>query len=167
MNFLIWNVRGLNHPSKQKEVVSIIKRHKISLICLIETRVKENKANKVRTCIVPDWKYVFNYEKHFLGRIWICWKKSDYEVSVLDKSDQSINCSIMALPSYMCWFHSFVYGANQGVDRKLLWNNLCSMKTKVGTSPWLICGDFNVVLSLAEKWGSYRLSSYDIELVNV
>jgi exonuclease III len=72
MNFLIWNVRGLNHPSKQKEVVSIIKRHKISLICLIETRVKENKANKVRTCIVLDWEYVFNYEKHFLGRIWIC-----------------------------------------------------------------------------------------------
>jgi hypothetical protein len=88
-------------------------------------------------------------------------------VSVLDKSDQSINCSIMALSSNMCWFHSFVYGANQGVDRKLLWNNLCSMKTKVGTSPWLICGDFNVVLSLAEKWGSHRLSSYDIELVNV
>jgi hypothetical protein len=72
-------------------------------------------------------------------------------VSVLDKSDQSINCSIMALSSNICWFHSFVYGANQGVDRKLLWNNLCSMKTKVGTSPRLICGDFNVVLSLAEN----------------
>jgi hypothetical protein len=53
--------------------------------------------------------------------------------------------------------------SNQEVDRKLLWNNLYSMKTKVGTNPWLICEDFNVVLSLAEKWGSNRLSSYDIE----
>jgi exonuclease III len=44
MNFLIWDVRGLNHPSKQKEVVSMIKRYKISLICLIETKVKKNKA---------------------------------------------------------------------------------------------------------------------------
>jgi exonuclease III len=54
MNLLIWNVSGLNHPSKQKEAKSMIQRHKISLICLIETRVKENKANKVRSCIVLD-----------------------------------------------------------------------------------------------------------------
>jgi exonuclease III len=57
MNFLIWNVRGLNHPSKQKEVKSMIKVHNIGLICLIETRVKFHKADEIRTCIVPDWDY--------------------------------------------------------------------------------------------------------------
>jgi hypothetical protein len=46
-------VRGLNHPSKQKEVKSMISLHKIGLICLIETRVKINKADKIRTCFVP------------------------------------------------------------------------------------------------------------------
>jgi hypothetical protein len=90
-------------------------------------------------------------------------KKSDYEVSVLDKSEQSIDCSIKSLSSNLCWFQSFVYGANQGVDKKLIWNNLCPMKAKVGTNPWMICGDFNVVLILADKWGSNRLSFYDIE----
>jgi exonuclease III len=74
MNFLIWNIRGLNHPSKQKEVRDMIKLHKIGLICLIETRVKENKANRIRNSIVSDWDYIFNYDNHFLGRIWICWK---------------------------------------------------------------------------------------------
>jgi exonuclease III len=77
MNFLIWNVRGLNHPSKQREVKSLINIHKIGLICLIETRVKENKAEKIRDAIASDWDFVFNYEKHFLGRIWVCWKKTD------------------------------------------------------------------------------------------
>jgi exonuclease III len=48
MNFLIWNVRGLNHPSKQKEVKSMIKVHNIGLICLIETRVKFHKADEIR-----------------------------------------------------------------------------------------------------------------------
>jgi hypothetical protein len=52
MNFLIWNERGLNHPSKQQEVRSMIKIHKIGLICLIETRVKLHNANKIRSCIV-------------------------------------------------------------------------------------------------------------------
>jgi hypothetical protein len=45
MNILIWNVRGLNHPSKQREVKSMIRKNKIGLICLIETRVKEAKAD--------------------------------------------------------------------------------------------------------------------------
>ncbi|XP_059436754.1 uncharacterized protein LOC132169808 [Corylus avellana] len=51
----------------------------------------------------------------------------------------------------------------EGVDRRHLWSDLCSMKGKVGNNPWMICGDFNVVLSLAEKWGSDKLSSYEIE----
>jgi hypothetical protein len=63
----------------------------------------------------------------------------------------------------MFWFHSFVYGANKGVDRKVLWANLVSMKVKVTNNPWLLCGDFNVVRSLAEKWGSDRLNSYEDE----
>jgi hypothetical protein len=163
MNFLIWNVRGLNHPFKQKEVKSMIKVHNIGLICLIETRVKSHKANEIRTCIVPDWDYAYNYDQHFLGRIWISWKKSMFEVTVLDKSHQSINCVIKAIKDNLCWCHSFIYGDNKGMDRKLLWNNLVSMKAKVKNQPWMICGDFNVVKSLSEKWGSDKLNSYEIE----
>jgi exonuclease III len=69
MNFLIWNIRGLNHPSKQKEVKSMIQRHNISLVCLIETKVQEHNADRVKSCIVPEWDYVANYNCHFLGRI--------------------------------------------------------------------------------------------------
>jgi hypothetical protein len=49
--------------------------------------VKENKADRIRTSIVSDWDYIFNYDKHFLGRIWICWKKKDYEITVINKCE--------------------------------------------------------------------------------
>lgn len=102
MNLLIWDVRELNHPSKQREVKRMIKLHKIGLVCLIEIRVKEAKADMLRTSIVPDWGFVFNYEKHVLGRIWICWNQSDFEVTVLDKSDQSISCVIQYSKENLC-----------------------------------------------------------------
>jgi hypothetical protein len=51
----------------------------------------------------------------------------------------------------------------KGVDRKLLWDNLISIKAKANKQPWMICGDFNVVNSLTEKWGSDKLNSYEIE----
>lgn len=72
MNLLVWNVRGLNHPSKQKEVQSMIRTKKIGLICLIETRVKVSNADRILASMLPDWDFCFNYEKHFLGRIWVC-----------------------------------------------------------------------------------------------
>jgi hypothetical protein len=86
-----------------------------------------------------------------------------FEVTVLDKSYQSINCVIKAIKVNLCWCHSFIYGDNKGVDRKILWDNLVSMKARVNNQPWMICGDFNVIKSLSEKWGSDKLNSYEVE----
>ena len=47
MKLMIWNVRGLNHPLKQKEVVGRIKRLKVNIVCLLETRVKEHKMQTI------------------------------------------------------------------------------------------------------------------------
>ena len=79
---------------------------------------------------------------------------------------QSINCEIKILNNNHYWFQSFVYGANSGVDQRMLWGNLLSMKEKVLNNPWMICGDFNVVHSLAEKWGSIKPNSYEFEFGN-
>ena len=46
MKLLVWNVRGFNHPLKQK----VVKRNKnlnISLVCILETRVKHNNMKEI------------------------------------------------------------------------------------------------------------------------
>jgi hypothetical protein len=120
MNLLIWNVSGLNHPSKQNEVLSILRANKISFACLIETRVQEHKVVSIFSSMLPDWECCFNYGKHALGRIWLCWNKAVVRISVLDKSDQCINCLVHYIKDNTDWFQSFVYGANKPVDRRYL-----------------------------------------------
>ena len=44
MNIGVWNVRGLNDPLKQKDIVGRLRRLQCNLVCLIETRVKESKC---------------------------------------------------------------------------------------------------------------------------
>jgi len=156
-------VRGLNHPSKQIEVRRIVKEKKIKLVCLIETRVKDHKAGAIVASLFPDWGFCFNYEKHFLCGIWVCWDKVEVDISVIDKSDQCVSCCVHSLKDGSSWFHSFVYGANKPLDRRSLWQHLYTIKNRLFPNPWMLSGDFNVVEHLAEKWGSDSLNSYELE----
>jgi len=69
------------------------------------------------------WDFHFNYEKHYLGRVWVCWKKKDYRVSVVDKSDQSISGFFYSNHEKVSWFQTFVYSANNPIDRRGLWQS--------------------------------------------
>jgi exonuclease III len=48
MKFLIWNITGLNKPFKQKEIVKMIRRLKLSIVCLVETRVKQENSLRIK-----------------------------------------------------------------------------------------------------------------------
>jgi hypothetical protein len=41
MNFLIWNIKGLNLPLKHKEVKSMIQRHNISHFILLKPKFRD------------------------------------------------------------------------------------------------------------------------------
>jgi exonuclease III len=163
MNFLIWNVRGLNHPSKQKEVQSVVRSKKIGLVCLVETKVKEANVGSISSTMLLDCEFCYNYESHYLGRIWVCWSREEFAVTVLHKSDQCITCLIHSIKDKNSWHHTFVYGSNNPVERRNLWQNLKSIKLRVVCGPWMLCGDFNSVWFLEEKWGSNSLNSYELE----
>jgi hypothetical protein len=63
----------------------------------METRVKIEKAEKIKERIVPGWGWGFhnNYGSHRLGRIWVCWDKDCLEVKVVRSShDQIITCDV-------------------------------------------------------------------------
>jgi hypothetical protein len=88
--------------------------HKIGLVCLIETRVKESNADMIRDLIAQNWDFFFSTMRSiswvgfgFIG------KKSNFEVTVLDKCDQSISFVIHYSKENLSWFHYFVYGAKQ------------------------------------------------------
>lgn len=45
MTWLIWNMRGINKRYKQKELRKYLQDNHIKIAGLVETKVKENKAN--------------------------------------------------------------------------------------------------------------------------
>ena len=82
----LMHIRGLNDPLKQKEVVGRVRELKINLVCLIETRVKENKMNAIISRHFQGWQMVHNYsEVAYNGRIWLIW--NGIQVDLVDSMD--------------------------------------------------------------------------------
>ena len=64
-----WNIRGLNDPLKQKELKSFVRVHSLSVVCLLETRIRESNKDRIFTSIFPGWNLLHNYDHALLGRI--------------------------------------------------------------------------------------------------
>lgn len=71
INWLFWNVRGVNKRYKQKELHNYIRNKNIKLAGLMETRVKEKNFKRVIKVIVPDWDLFNNYQYAQNGRLWV------------------------------------------------------------------------------------------------
>ena len=140
-----WNVCGVNEPHKQKEVRSLISKHRISLLGLNETRTQSSKHLSIIHSICPSWRYFTNYSSNPSGRIWIMWDSALLDVLILSSTDQVIHIQALDIQNQSTMMISFVYGHNDYMLRRDLWASIRSFSSTIGAAPWLVFGDFNIV----------------------
>lgn len=97
MNFAMWNVRGLNKTPHKKEVINFINVNRISLMGLVETKVRAQNSAAISKSINKNWKWIFNYEAHDYGRVWISWDPSIWTVHAHVNSPQQVTCFVTFL----------------------------------------------------------------------
>lgn len=115
-----WNVRGLNQPFKQKEVLLFLRKNKIYLFGCLEARIKEGKAKPILFKFAKEWNHCCNYPYGTNGRIWLLWKKH-INVQVLQVHEQYIHCEVANLTSNFRAKVTVVYARNEVNIRSLLW----------------------------------------------
>lgn len=71
MASFFWNMRGFNKLIKHGVVKEWLKDQSMLFGCLIVTRVKEKKAERVVKEVFRDWNFMSNYEYNTLGRVWV------------------------------------------------------------------------------------------------
>jgi hypothetical protein len=91
---IAWNVRGLNKVGKIREISSRLVNLNPDIAILIETRVKCNKAEKIRKRLKLRGNYLDNYNKHENGRIWIVWNDNNVNIKKISETDQMIHCGV-------------------------------------------------------------------------
>ncbi|XP_010687054.1 uncharacterized protein LOC104901201 [Beta vulgaris subsp. vulgaris] len=136
-----WNVRGMNDPFKIKEIKNFLYSHKVAVCALLETRVREQNANKVQGKLGKDWKWLNNYSHSARGRIWIGWRPAWVNVTLTHTQEQLMVCDIQDQSHKIKMVA--VYGLHTIADRKSLWSGLLQCVQQ--QDPMIIIGDFNAV----------------------
>lgn len=124
MNIVVWNVKGFNHPIKQKEIVNRLNTIKLTLVCLSETKVKRNKMFSIVQRRFENWKFLPNYDFAYNGHIWLLWK-GFLQVDIVFVNNQCITVTVVFGSAKI--FFSYIYGLNTGGERKSLWRYLESI----------------------------------------
>ncbi|GJV54425.1 RNA-directed DNA polymerase, eukaryota, reverse transcriptase zinc-binding domain protein [Tanacetum coccineum] len=65
-------------------------------------------------------------------------------------TDQAMLCSVETIPAKTKFFCSIVYASNNAGEMRKLWRDLEIHKRFAGHYPWVLLGDFNVTLDVAE-----------------
>ncbi|XP_074278390.1 uncharacterized protein LOC141601981 [Silene latifolia] len=128
-------------------------RNNVGLFGLLETKVKTFSLNSLNGILMDGWSISTNNRWQKGGRIWVLWNPSIYHVDFQDYSSQCINIRVIEVATSTKFCVSMVYAVNDLNGRHELWDQLTTFATHV-TEPWLVCGDFNCVLSYAERLGS-------------
>ena len=145
INLAAWNIRGLNAPHKQKEISNLIVQHKISIFAILETKVKKNRRDAVKSKIFRSWCMEDNYDHCTGGRIWVGWNPEKVNVNVVFSSSQMVICNVTGIEDKCMIWCSFIYGLNEANGRKDLWKDLEAHARLFSNDPWIVLGDFNAI----------------------
>jgi hypothetical protein len=96
----------------------------------------------------------------FKGGLFVTWKQG-FVLDPIHLDENHISCRVVSSPPLSFWMISCVYAPPSIQSRSIFWSKL----TDLGSSfdgPWLLLGDFNAILSSAEKCGgrSFGFASY-------
>nr|XP_011470317.1 PREDICTED: uncharacterized protein LOC105353179 [Fragaria vesca subsp. vesca] len=149
-HILFWNARGAGSEKFRSAVHDLVKMNNVDILFICEPRIQFMGAKK---CLLSLGFTDFEVREAagFSGGIWLLWNKNKVTVEFVDSTFQSISVKVSWLGSSP-WLLSGIYASPCNTARGTLWSYLDSLAARIGL-PWLLLGDFNELLSFADKIG--------------
>lgn len=152
-----WNVRGAGRKPILPYIRDMVSIHDMAILVLLESKICEPRASGIISKLSQLYQAnQLKFGNGYSGDIWVFWDPARVALSLLDDSHQHMTFqAIPALEQGPPFFFTAVYASPNHHLRKTLWTKLKTSKNGCITSrePWLLMGDFNVILGPHEKQG--------------
>ncbi|KAK6160405.1 hypothetical protein DH2020_003786 [Rehmannia glutinosa] len=158
MSIIAWNCRGLGNPRTIQELRDFVRSKSPQLVFLCETKCKSPVIDKIKQSL--NFHGFSVDARGRSGGLALLWHK-DIPVSLRNYLDRFIDVDVEL--SGQAFRLTDIYGEPNVQLQRQSWNHLRNLASNP-ESPWLICGDFNEVLTQAEFQGSHRRASWQMNL---
>lgn len=146
MKILYWNIREVVNPDSQIELHSICK-YRLDFVCISEPMTLFSKIPIfLGLLFTSNWlRLILKIQLLIFGFFVLNISKT-----VIWNGQQQITVST-SFDNKDC-FCTFIYASTSYLSKRFLWQELQTMRTSF-SNPWMMIGDFNVVLGGHEKQG--------------
>ena len=142
INILVWNVRGISRKDSQRYLHKLCVDNHIRLLVLIELMTDASQLLSIcrmlhfsKGCSVLE------------GTMWVLWQ-DELVAQLREVGDQLANMEISW--GGFTFLFSAVYAKCTRVGRRELWKAMESIHG-INEGPWMVAGDFNVILNAQER----------------
>ena len=159
LKLLSWNVRGVNESTKRKVIKLIIRKQKVDLFYIQETKIQAMTDRVVRSLgsgRFLDWKALNSCGS--AGGILICWDKRALDLLEWEEGQFSLSCRFRIVENGVIWAFTGVYGPFTRFERECLWEEVGAIRG-IWEGPWCLGGDFNITLAQCERSKQGRITS--------
>ena len=74
-----------------KEVSKLTRLHNVSVLGLLETKVKDENIDFVKTNMLPHWDYLINKNTDTTSCIWVTWNPEMAKVTLIEDNHQILH----------------------------------------------------------------------------
>lgn len=159
-NICIWNVRGLGREKRRWGVKDLIKRWKVSIFSLQETKVQEiDRRMALNMWGRRSFSFIHKPASRRSRGILVAWDTKLMEV--LDHCIGEFSISVLCWNKVEDkeWAFFGVYGQCNQRELSLLWEELSDVRS-AWVVPWSTGGDFNAIRNPRERLGATRMTRH-------
>ena len=159
IKLLSWNVRGVNESRKRKVIKSVVRKQKVDLFCIQETKIQLMSESVVRS--LGSGRFLECKALNACGSaggMLICWDKRVLELLEWEVGQFSLSCKFKTLENGVIWAFTGVYGPFTRLEREGLWEEVGAIRG-IWEGPWCLGGDFNITLAQGERNRQGRITS--------
>ncbi|XP_062014223.1 uncharacterized protein LOC133730693 [Rosa rugosa] len=149
-NVLVWNCRGIVNLETQSALVDIVQAKKPTLIFLSETWAPKNLIDSLTRKLGFKGGFCVPHENDSQG-LALLWSDETH-VDIRTYSPNHIDAEV-GKPGTDLWRFTGIYGVAARDGRNRTWSLIETLAAQPCSLPWLMAGDFNEVMSNADKSG--------------